>query len=208
PADITGTSVYNQKTSEFEFRPGPIFANIVLADEINRATPKTQSSLLECMEEFQVSVDGITRPLPAPFFVVATQNNVEYQGTYLLPEAQLDRFAMRRGMGYPTAGDEVAILARQEQAHPLDSLEPVLDGAEVETIRSALRQVRVSPAVKEYIVSLAAATRDHEAALLGASPRASLDLMHCAQALAGVRGRAFVLPDDVKHLAAPVFAHR
>src|SRR5437764_1906206 len=175
PADITGTSIFNQKTAEFDFRPGPIFANVVLADEINRATPKTQSSLLECMEEFQVSADGVTRPLPSPFFVIATQNNVEYQGTYLLPEAQLDRFAMRLGLGYPSPSDEAAILARQEQSHPLDTVQPVLDGREVETIREALRRVRVSPAVKEYIVSLATATRDHEAALLGASPRASLD---------------------------------
>src|SRR5438477_694914 len=158
PSDITGTSVFNQKNGEFVFKPGPVFANIVLADEINRATPKTQSSLLECMEEFQVSVDGVTHELPAPFFVIATQNNVEYQGTYLLPEAQLDRFAMRLGMGYPTASDEAAILAQQEQSHPIETVEPVLDGHEVEAIRAALRRVRVSGAVKEYIVSLAPAS--------------------------------------------------
>src|SRR5438270_8803765 len=151
PSDITGTSVFNQKTGEFVFKPGPVFANIVLADEINRATPKTQSSLLECMEEFQVSADGVTRQLPIPFFVIATQNNVEYQGTYLLPEAQLDRFAMRLGMGYPSPSDEAAILARQEQSHPIETVQPVLDGREVETIREALKRVRVSPAVKEYI---------------------------------------------------------
>jgi MoxR-like ATPase len=208
PSDITGTSVYNQKNAEFEFRAGPIFANVVLADEINRATPKTQSSLLECMEEFQVSVDGVTRPLPSPFFVVATQNNIEYQGTYPLPEAQLDRFVMRLAMGYPTAADEVSILDRQEHSHPLESVNPILGGAEVEIMRRGLRQVRVSGPVKEYIVSLAAATREHEAALLGVSPRASLDLMHCAQAMAGIRGRSFVLPDDVKDLAPVVFAHR
>jgi MoxR-like ATPase len=208
PADITGTSIYNQKSAEFEFRPGPIFANIVLADEINRATPKTQSSLLECMEEFQVSADGVTRPLPAPFFVVATQNNVEYHGTYALPEAQLDRFVMRLSMGYPTPGDEVAILERQEHAQPIETVTPVLSGEEVEAIRRGIRQVRVSAPVKDYIVQLASATRDHEAALLGASPRASLDLMHCAQSLAGMRGRSFVLPDDAKFLAAAVFAHR
>jgi MoxR-like ATPase len=208
PADITGTSVYNQKTAEFEFRPGPIFANIVLGDEINRATPKTQSSLLECMEEFQVSVDGVTRPLPTPFFVVATQNNVEYQGTYPLPEAQLDRFVMRLSMGYPSLTDEVAILDRQEQCHPLDTVRPILTAEEVDGLCIALRQVRVSQPVKDYIVNLAAATREHEVALLGASPRASLDLMHCAQTMAGMHGRSFVLPDDVKQLAPAVFAHR
>jgi MoxR-like ATPase len=208
PADITGTSIFNQKTGEFEFHPGPIFAHIVLADEINRATPKTQSSLLECMEEFQVTVDGTTRVLPEPFFVVATQNNVEYQGTYALPEAQLDRFVMRLSMGYPTARDEADILGRQERAHPLDSAESVMTGAEVDVIRRALREVRVSEPIKQYVVELATATREHEATLLGASPRGSLDLMHASQALAGLRGRGFVLPDDVKYLATAVFAHR
>jgi MoxR-like ATPase len=208
PSDITGTSIFNQKTVDFEFHPGPVFANIVLADEINRATPKTQSSLLECMEEFQVTVDGVTRPLPAPFFVIATQNNVEYQGTYALPEAQLDRFVMRLSMGYPSARDEASILDRQERSHPIESVKPQVTAAEVELIRHAFREVRVSDPVKTYIVDLANATREHEATLLGASPRGSLDLMHSAQALAGIRGRTFVLPDDAKQLATAVLAHR
>jgi MoxR-like ATPase len=208
PADITGTSIFNQKTGEFEFHPGPIFAHIVLADEINRATPKTQSSLLECMEEFQVTVDGTTRVLPEPFFVVATQNNVEYQGTYALPEAQLDRFVMRLSMGYPTARDEADILGRQERAHPLDSAESVMTGAEVDVIRRALREVRVSEPIKRYVVELATATREHEATLLGASPRGSLALARTAQVLAAVRGRAFVIPDDVQLLIVPTLAHR
>src|SRR5438067_1255325 len=176
PADITGTSIYNQKSAEFEFRPGPIFANIVLADEINRATPKTQSSLLECMEEFQVSADGVTRLLPAPFFVIATQNNIEHQGTYPLPEAQLDRFVMRVGMGYPSKADEVAILDHQEHGHPIHSAHAVVSGDEVMEMKAAVRGVRAGEAVREYIVELVDATRHHPMQLLGASTRAALDL--------------------------------
>ena len=208
PADITGTSIFNQRTAEFEFRPGPIFANVVLADEINRATPKTQSSLLESMEEFQTTADGVTRALPVPFFVIGTQNSVEYQGTYPLPEAQLDRFVMRLEMGYPDPRDEADILDRQERRHPIESVRAVVSAAEVLEIQETLRNVRATRAVKEYIVDVVTATREHERALLGASPRGSLDLLHCCQALAGMRGRDYVLPDDVKELAAPVLAHR
>jgi MoxR-like ATPase len=208
PADITGTSIFNQKTSEFEFRPGPIFANIVLADEINRATPKTQSSLLEAMEEFQVSADGITRALPLPFFVIATQNNVEYQGTFPLPEAQLDRFVMRLSMGYPSPKDEVSILSRQSHGHPIEGVRAVVHPDDVERIRELIRDVRVTDPTREYIVDLVNATRDSPELALGASPRASLDLMHAAQALALMNGREHVLPDDVKELAEQVLAHR
>ena len=208
PSDITGTSVFNQKTGEFVFKPGPVFANIVLADEINRTTPKTQSSLLECMEEFQVSVDGITHELPAPFFVIATQNNIEHQGTYPLPEAQLDRFVMRVQMGYPSKTDEVAILDQQERDHPIHSVHAVVSGEEMVDMKSVVRSVRVGEAVREYIVELVDATRHHPMLLLGSSPRGALDLLHSSQALAALRGRPFVLPDDVKDLAIPVLAHR
>ncbi len=208
PSDITGTSVYNQKTGEFVFKSGPVFANVVLADEINRATPKTQSSLLECMEEFQVSVDGVTHELPAPFFVIATQNNIEHHGTYPLPEAQLDRFAMRVGMGYPRKADEMAILDHQERTHPIHGVEAVVSGDEVLEMKAAVRAVRVGEAVREYIVELVDATRNHPLLQLGASTRAALDLLHSAQALAALEGRPFVLPDDTKQLAVAVLAHR
>ena len=208
PSDITGTSVFNQKTGEFVFHPGPVFANIVLADEINRATPKTQSSLLECMEEFQVSVDGVTHELPAPFFVIATQNNIEHQGTYPLPEAQLDRFVMRVGMGYPSKADEVRILDHQEHGHPIHSAHSVVSGDEVMEMKAAVRGVRAGEAVREYIVELVDATRHHPMLLLGASTRAALDLLHSSQALAALRGRPYVLPDEPKELAVSVLAHR
>jgi MoxR-like ATPase len=208
PSDITGTSVYNQKTGEFVFKPGPVFASVVLADEINRVTHKTQSSLLECMEEFQVSVDGVTHALPSPFFVIATENNIEHQGTYPLPEAQLDRFVMRVAMGYPSKEDEAVILERQVRSHPIDAVEPVLTGVEVLELRSVIREIHVSDAVKEYIVELVDVTRKHPSLSLGASPRASLDLLHTAQVLAGIHGRDHVLPDDVKELAPSVLSHR
>jgi MoxR-like ATPase len=208
PSDITGTSVYNQKTGEFAFKPGPVFANVVLADEINRATPKTQSSLLECMEEFQVSVDGVTHALPSPFFVIATENNIEHQGTYPLPEAQLDRFMMRVAMGYPSKEDEATILDRQLHSHPIEAVEPVLSGAQLLELRGVLRGIHAGEAVKEYIVELVDVTRKHPSLSLGASPRASLDLLHSAQVFAGIRGRDHVLPDDVKDLAPDVLAHR
>jgi MoxR-like ATPase len=208
PSDITGTSMFNQKTSEFVFKPGPVFANIVLADEINRTTPKTQSSLLECMEEFQVSVDGVTHPLPSPFFVIATQNNIEHQGTYPLPEAQLDRFLMRLSMGYPNKAEEAAILNSQVRSHPIYAVQPVLSAAELLELRTVLREVYVSPAVNEYIVELVDVTRQHPSLALGASPRAALDLLHASQAFAGLEGRAHTLPDDVKELAPSILAHR
>jgi MoxR-like ATPase len=208
PSDITGTSVYNQKTGEFVFKWGPVFASVVLADEINRATPKTQSSLLECMEEFQVSVDGVTHSLPSPFFVIATENNIEHQGTYPLPEAQLDRFVMRVAMGYPSKEDEAIILERQVRSHPIEAVEPVMTAAEVLALRAVVRQIHVSDAVKEYIVELVDVTRKHPSLSLGASPRASLDLLHTAQVLAGIHGRDHVLPDDVKGLAPSVLSHR
>ena len=208
PSDITGTAIYNQKTAEFQFRNGPVFANVVLADEINRATPKTQSSLLEAMEEFQVSADGETRPLPRPFFVIATQNSVEYQGTFPLPESQLDRFVMRLSMGYPAPADEVAILGQQTAGHPIENVRPVIAAAELEQIRQLIREVRVSEPVKEYLVDVVNSTRESPQLALGASPRATLDLLHAVQALAFVRGRDHVLPDDVKELADAVLAHR
>jgi MoxR-like ATPase len=208
PADITGSSIYNQKTQEFEFHPGPIFANVVLADEINRATPKTQSSLLEAMEEFQATADGVTRHLPRPFFVIATQNNVEHHGTFPLPESQLDRFVMRVSMGYPAPKDEVAILASQSHGHPIERVRPVISTDEVEKLQVACREIHVSDPVREYVVDLVNATREAPQFALGASPRSSLDLLRCSQARALLHGRNHVLPDDVKEMAVPVLAHR
>lgn len=208
PADITGTSVFNQKTGTFEFREGPIFANIVLADEINRATPKTQSSLLECMEEHQVTADGITYELPRPFFVIATENNIEAQGTYALPEAQLDRFMMRISIGYPNREQEATILARQTKNRPLDMVKPVLTQEEVLDLQAEVRDIYVDPAVREYIVDIVGATRDHPQIQLGASPRGSLALLHCAQSYAALKGRTYVLPDDIKGLVLPILGHR
>ncbi|MCC2669060.1 MAG: hypothetical protein K0Q72_1531 [Armatimonadetes bacterium] len=208
PADITGTSIFNQKTQEFNFHTGPVFANVVLADEINRATPKTQSSLLEAMEEFQVTADGITRPLPRPFFVIATQNNVEYQGTFPLPESQLDRFVMRLSMGYPAPREEVEILGRQAHGHPIDHLRPVITVEELQALQTVVQGVEVSLPVREYIVDLVGATRESPQLVLGSSMRGSLDLLHCSQAYAAMHGRTHVLPDDVKELAEAVLAHR
>lgn len=208
PADITGTPVYSQRTGEFEFRKGPLFANVVLADEVNRGTPKTQSALLECMEEGQVSADGVTYPLPKPFFVIATENNVELQGTFPLPEAQLDRFWMRLSLGYPEHADEVAILDRQEIRHPVADLEPVLDREEVLEMQNAVRRIYIDPKVKDYVVGIVSATRQHPAVSLGASPRGSLCLMHTAKSLAAMEGRSYVLPDHVKRLAPAVLSHR
>jgi len=208
PADITGTSVFNQKVGEFEFRAGPIFANVVLADEINRATPKTQSSLLEAMEEFQVTVDGVTRALPEPFCVIATQNSVEYQGTFPLPESQLDRFVMRVSMGYPSPVDEASILGRQTHGHPIERVRPVVSAEEVNRMRRLVEDVRVSEPVKEYIVDLVNATRESGSLLLGSSPRGSIDLMRCVQARALMEARRYARPDDVKDLAETVLAHR
>jgi MoxR-like ATPase len=208
PADITGTSIFNQKTSEFSFRPGPIFTNVLLADEINRASPKTQSSLLEGMEEFQVTVDGATRELERPFFVIATENPIEYRGTYPLPEAQLDRFLMRISLGYPSREDEVVVLERQVKQHPIHSVRPVVTKDEVLQMQANVRDVHIDDSLKQYMVEIVSATRDHALLALGASPRASLGLMRTGQARAALLGRDFVLPDDVKSLAASVLCHR
>jgi MoxR-like ATPase len=206
PSDITGVSVYRGGT--FEFQPGPVFTNLLLADEINRATPKTQSALLEAMAESQVSADGDTRTLPQPFIVIATQNPVEMDGTYRLPEAQLDRFLVRLTVGYPTRAEELEVLTRLRGVHPIETLHAVSSGAELMSARSATRDIHVEPELREYIVALVHATRGLSDAYLGASPRASLALQGVAQALAGLNGRAFITPDDVKRAAAPVLGHR
>ncbi|MDI6772442.1 MAG: MoxR family ATPase [bacterium] len=208
PSDITGLEFFNQRTAAFEFRPGPIFAQIVLADEINRATPRTQSALLESMGERQVTVEGQTRTLPRPFVVLATQNPVELQGTFPLPEAQLDRFLLRLALGYPSAEDEQEILRRYRTGRPLEDLEPVTTPDAVLAMAEAIRAVHVSPAVEAYVVAIARATRVHPEVELGMSPRGSQGLHHAAQALAAIRGREFVLPDDVKAMAPLVLAHR
>ncbi|MCK9495721.1 MAG: MoxR family ATPase [Dehalococcoidia bacterium] len=208
PTDVTGVSVYQQSTGEFSFRPGPIMAEIVLADEVNRATPKTQSALLEAMEEHQVTVDGITHRLPSPHMVMATQNPIEYEGTFPLPEAQLDRFLMRIHLGYPSPTDEVLIMDAQQSRHPIDTLDQVVTPAEITELQDEVGKIYVDPLIKQYIVSLANATRDHDAAYLGASPRGSLGLMRASQAFAMLDGRDFVQPDDVKALAYPVLGHR
>ena len=208
PSDVTGVSIYNQATGEFSFRTGPIMAQLVLADEINRATPKTQSSLLEAMEERQVTVDGVTHQLPAPFLVIATQNSIEYEGTFPLPEAQLDRFLMRVNIGYPQFEEEMTIIAQQEYSHPILDLEPVATPDEVVRLQQAAQEVYVDTLVREYVVAVADATRSHPDAALGASPRASLGLFRTGRALALLRGRDYVLPDDIKELAVPVLSHR
>jgi MoxR-like ATPase len=208
PGDVTGVSVFNPVTREFEFKPGAIFADIVIADEINRSSPKTQSALLEAMEEHQVTVDGRTHALPDPFLVVATQNPLEMEGTYALPEAQRDRFMMRISMGYPDAASEALMLRQRDTANPLAAISPVITAAQVVDLIAWARAVHVSPAVEEYAVSLAQATRAHPDLRLGASPRATLQLIRAAKVWAALDGRGFVIPDDVAALLAPVFAHR
>ena len=208
PGDITGISVYSQKTNDFEFRPGPIMAQIVLADEINRATPKVQSALLECMEERQITVDGVTHQMPSPFHVLATQNPIEYEGTFPLPETQLDRFLLRLSLGYPSASDEITIMENQQFTHPIEKLESVANSDDVQMLQTAVKNVYVDDLVKKYIATLVESTRNHPAIFLGASPRGSLALFHTAQAYALVKGRDYVLPDDVKILAESVLAHR
>jgi MoxR-like ATPase len=208
PSDVTGVSVYSQSTGSFEFRAGPIMAQMVLTDEINRATPKTQSALLEAMEEHQVTVDGVTHPVPSPFMVMATQNPIEYEGTFPLPEAQLDRFLMRIHLGYPSATDEVLIMDAQQEQHPIETLQQVASVDEVQELQQAVREIYIDPLVKQYIVSLVGATREHESAYLGASPRGSLALMRGTQAYAMLEGRDFVQPDDVKLLAYSTLGHR
>ena len=208
PSDITGVSIYNQSTREFEFRPGPVMAQVVLADEINRATPKTQSALLEAMEEWQVSVDGITHFLGFPFVVLATQNPIEYEGTFPLPEAQLDRFLVRVSLGYPNFAEELAVIERQEHLHPIETLEAVATPEDVIRLQAAARDVYVDTTVREYLVGLAEASRNHEDVALGASPRASLGMFRMARAYALVKDRDYVLPDDVQLLAYGVMGHR
>lgn len=208
PSDVTGVSIYNQKTANFEFRPGPLMAQIVLADEVNRATPKTQSALLEAMEEAQVTVDGVTYALPDPFMVMATQNPIEYEGTFPLPEAQLDRFMMNITLGYPRMQDEINILDTHQFHHPLDDLEQIIRAEELVQIQQQVRTIHVDPSIREYIVSLTGATRSHNNIYLGSSPRGSLALFRASQALAAMRGRGYVIPDDIKLLTKPTLAHR
>ena len=208
PSDVTGISIYNQETHQFEFRPGPVIGQIVLADEINRATPKTQAALLEAMEERQVTVDGVTHILPKPFMVLATQNPIEYEGTFPLPEAQLDRFLLRVRLGYPTPSDEIRILEDQQLRHPLETLEAVVSTEEVLAAIEAVKSVYVSDAIKRYIIELTGRTRQSSDVSLGSSPRGSLALFRTGQARAALLGRDYVLPDDIKALAVSVLGHR
>jgi len=208
PSDVIGLSIYNQHDSLFEWKPGPIFANIVLADEINRTTPKTQSALLEAMAERHVTVEGVTHPLPRPFMVLATQNPIEHHGTYPLPESQLDRFMLRLRIGYPGAADEKLILRDREHAEPLNDMQPVLSAADILELQDAVSEVTVDDAIVDYLMRIVAATRSSEMLDLGASPRGSLSLFRAAQALALTEERSYCLPDDIKRLVVPVFAHR
>ncbi|MBI2856750.1 MAG: MoxR family ATPase [Chloroflexi bacterium] len=208
PSDITGTYVYNQKSGEFEFRPGPVFAQVVLADEINRATPRTQSALLEAMEERQVTAEGETKPLPRPFLVLATQNPIELEGTFPLPEAQLDRFLLRVHMGYPDDDQNETILERFAQRNPIEELSAVVSAEQLLRLQAACRRVAVSADVRRYVIALTCATRQHPQVELGASPRAMLALFRASQAMAAIRGRGYVIPDDVKYLAPFVMEHR
>jgi MoxR-like ATPase len=208
PGDITGVSIYNQKIADFEFRPGPLTAQVVLADEINRATPKVQSALLEAMEERQITVDGVTRKMPAPFHVLATQNPLEYEGTFPLPEAQLDRFLLRINIGYPSPAEEIAIIENQQYIHPIEQIDHVVDASDILILQETVKQIYVDDFVKQYIVSLVEATRHHPSIYLGSSPRGSLALFRTSQARALLNGRDYVLPDDVKALAGSALAHR
>jgi MoxR-like ATPase len=208
PSDVTGVSVFNEATAQFEFRKGPAFTNVLLADEINRATPRTQAALLECMEERQVTTDGETRPLADPFIVLATQNPIEQEGTFPLPEAQLDRFLLRLSLGYPSPQEEAHLLTRFAATNPLHALQPVAGAVDVVAMRTAAQAVLLGEAVSAYIVAIVRATREHEALRLGASPRATIALMRAARARAALLGRAFVMPDDVKELVKPVLSHR
>ncbi len=208
PTDVTGTSIFNQKTTQFEFRPGPVFTQILLADEINRATPRTQASLLEAMAESRVTVDGVTHVLRPPFIVIATQNPVDHEGTFPLPEAQLDRFMMRFSLGYPSMEEELRMLEMLQHTHPVEGLEPVAAAEEIIQAQSVIRSVHVDPRVREYLLQIVSETRKHNDLALGASPRASIALFRCSQAMAAIRGRGFVLPDDVKKIMAPVMNHR
>jgi MoxR-like ATPase len=208
PSDITGASIFDQKANEFVFRPGPVFTQILLADEINRATPRSQAALLEAMAEARVTVDGVTHSLEQPFLVIATQNPIDQEGTFPLPEAQLDRFLMKFQLGYPTMEEELKMLQMLEKQHPVDSLEAVVTAAELKGCQEATKGVYVDPKVRAYLMQIVQETRQHEDLLLGASPRASIALFRCGQAMAALRGRDFVLPDDIKKIVAPVLAHR
>jgi MoxR-like ATPase len=208
PNDITGVSVFNQQTGTFDFMPGPVFVHILLADEINRATPRTQAALLEAMQERQVTVDGVTRPLPAPFLVLATQNPIEFEGTFVLPEAQLDRFLLRLSLGYPAVEDEVQILINLRKQHPIEKVEQVVDGLELIALRDTVTDVHVDDSLLRYVLAIVSATRSHPDIALGASPRGSLALYKTAQAFAALRGRDYVVPDDIKTLAPLALAHR
>ncbi|MDN4526467.1 AAA family ATPase [Fictibacillus fluitans] len=208
PSDITGVSIFNQKEMNFEFRPGPLMGNVILADEINRTSPKTQSALLESMEEKSVTIDGHTHILPNPFFVMATQNPIEYEGTYPLPEAQLDRFLLKLNMGYPTPDEEMSILSLMIHDHPIDTLKPVVTNVQLQEMKQKVTEVYVDDTVKKYIIDLVTRTRNHRSIYLGASPRGSLALMKASQALAFIMDRDFVVPDDVKYLAPYVLTHR
>ena len=208
PSDITGFNIYNQQSNNFTFQPGPVMSNILLADEINRTIPRTQSSLLESMEERQITVDGTTMELPHPFFVIATQNPIEQEGTFILPEAQLDRFLLCVRLGYPDKKEEIEILSRFQESDPLEDIRAVITPEDVTRLQGLRSQIKVSDAVKEYIADIACATREHPSLQYGVSPRGSLGLMKAGQALAAIRGREYVLPDDIKHLAFSVLAHR
>jgi len=208
PSDVTGVSIFDQRTQSFEFQKGPIFANIVLADEINRASPRTQSALLEAMEEQQATLDGVTHPLPDPFLVIATENPIEYEGVYPLPESQLDRFLMRLGIGYPSRDEEKSVVQRQLISHPVEDLEPTATAQEIQQLRTVARACHVSEDVYDYAMDIVQATREAEGLRLGASPRGTLALIRCAQAMATLRGRDFVSPDEVKELAPEILAHR
>jgi MoxR-like ATPase len=208
PTDVTGTSIFNQKTTEFEFRPGPIFAQTVLADEINRTTPRTQAALLEAMAETRVTVDGTTHILVPPFLVIATQNPVDHEGTFPLPEAQLDRFLMRFSLGYPTFDEELKMLDMLQREHPISNVTPVVSAEELIACQRAVREVHVDPKVRQYLMQIVHSTRENEDLALGGSPRASIALFRTSQAMAAIRGRNYVLPDDVKRIAPPVLTHR
>lgn len=208
PSDVTGVSIYDQSTGRFEFRPGPVMANIVLTDEINRATPKTQSALLEAMEEHQVTVDGVTHVLDKPFLVLATQNPIEYEGTFPLPEAQLDRFLMRISLGYPSPADEIRILEAQQYVHPIETIDQVVGARELLEMQERVKDIYVHDAIKEYIVSVVGATRSHADVYLGSSPRGALALFRTSQARSALAGREYVIPDDIKALAEATLAHR
>ncbi|MFO0938070.1 MAG: MoxR family ATPase [Gemmataceae bacterium] len=208
PTDVTGVSVFNQKTAEFEFRPGPVFAQTLLADEINRATPRTQAALLEAMAERRVSADGQTYVLKPPFLVIATQNPVDQEGTFALPEAQLDRFLVRLSLGYPSFDEEAKMLSKLQRAHPIDEIQSVVQAADVIACQDAIREIHLDDKVKKYILDIVHGSREHEDVLLGGSPRASIALFRTAQALAAIQGRDFATPDDVKRMAVPILGHR